>query len=130
MANLRFKALETAMNRDVPVVTAPSNKVSDYYGTNVFGMEAMRANLSTDVFKKVNRAITEGSKIDEDTADAVASAMKTWATSKNATHYTHWFQPLTGATAEKHDAFFDVLPNGSAGARRLFVPQRRHPQHV
>jgi glutamine synthetase len=114
MANLRFKALETAMNRNVPVVTAPSNKVSDYYGSNVFGMEAMRANLSTDVFKKVNRAITEGSKIDEDTADAVASAMKSWATSKNATHYTHWFQPLTGATAEKHDAFFDVLPNGSA----------------
>ncbi len=114
MANLRFKALETAMNRTVPVVTPPSNKVSDYYGTNVFGMEAMRANLSTDVFKKVNRAITEGSKIDEDTADAVASAMKSWAISKNATHYTHWFQPLTGATAEKHDAFFDVLPNGSA----------------
>jgi len=114
MANLRFKALETAMNRNVPVVTPPSNKVSDYYGTNVFGMEAMRANLSTDVFKKVNRAITEGSKIDEDTADAVASAMKSWAISKNATHYTHWFQPLTGATAEKHDAFFDVLPNGSA----------------
>ncbi len=114
MANLRFKALETAMNRDVPVVTAPSNKVSDYYGTNVFGLEAMRANLSTDVFKKVNRAIVEGSKIDEDTADAVASAMKSWAISKGSTHYTHWFQPLTGATAEKHDAFFDVLPNGSA----------------
>ncbi len=102
------------MNRDVPVVTAPSNKVSDYYGTNVFGLEAMRANLSTDVFKKVNRAIVEGSKIDEDTADAVASAMKSWAISKGSTHYTHWFQPLTGATAEKHDAFFDVLPNGSA----------------
>ncbi len=72
MANLRFKALEQAMNRTAPVVSAPSNKVSEYYGSNVFGLEAMRANLSSDVFKKVSRAINEGSKIDEDTADAVA----------------------------------------------------------
>src|SRR4028118_1416580 len=103
MAVLRFKALEYAQNRPVVTVTPPSNKVSDYYGINVFGMEAMRNTLSADIFKKVSRAIESGDKIDEDVADSVASAMKSWAIAKGATHYTHWFQPLTGATAEKHD---------------------------
>jgi glutamine synthetase len=114
MAVLRFKALEYAQNRPAITVTPPSNKVSDYYGINVFGMEAMRNTLSADIFKKVSRAIESGDRIDEDVADSVASAMKSWAISKGATHYTHWFQPLTGATAEKHDAFFDVMPNGKA----------------
>ncbi|QHT67458.1 glutamine synthetase type III [Rhodocytophaga rosea] len=114
MAVLRFKALEYAQNRPAVVVSPPSTKVSDYYGTNVFGLDAMRSNLSADIFKKVSRAIEAGERIDEDAADAVAAAMKSWAISKGATHYTHWFQPLTGATAEKHDAFFDVMPNGKA----------------
>ena len=113
MANLRFKAVDVAQSRITPEVTAPSSKVSDYYGCNVFGLEAMRQNLSGESFKKVSYAIKTGSKIDEDAADAVAAAMKTWAMSKGATHYTHWFQPLTGSTAEKHDAFFDVQPDGS-----------------
>ena len=113
MANLRFKAVDVAQSRITPEVTAPSTKVSDYYGCNVFGLEAMRQNLSGESFKKVSYAIKTGSKIDEDAADAVAAAMKTWAMSKGATHYTHWFQPLTGSTAEKHDAFFDVQPDGS-----------------
>ena len=113
MANLRFKAVDVAQSRITPEVTAPSSKVSDYYGCNVFGLEAMRQNLSGESFKKVSQAIKTGSKIDEDAADAVAAAMKTWAMSKGATHYTHWFQPLTGSTAEKHDAFFDVQPDGS-----------------
>ncbi|MDJ1468473.1 glutamine synthetase III [Cytophagaceae bacterium DM2B3-1] len=113
MANLRFKAVDQAQSRITPEVTAPSVKVSDYYGCNVFGMDAMRQHLSAEAFKKVSYAIKTGSKIDEDLADVVASAMKTWAMSKGVTHYTHWFQPLTGSTAEKHDAFFDVQSDGS-----------------
>lgn len=113
MANLRFKAVDLAQSRITPEVIAPSDKVSDYYGCNVFGLDTMKQHLSSDSFKKVSYAIKTGSKIDEDLADIVASAMKTWAMSKGVTHYTHWFQPLTGSTAEKHDAFFDVQGDGS-----------------
>ncbi len=113
MANLRFKAVDLAQSRITPDVIAPSDKVSDYYGSSVFSLETMKQHLSSDSFKKVSHAIKTGGKIDEDLADIVASAMKTWAMSKGVTHYTHWFQPLTGSTAEKHDAFFDVQSDGS-----------------
>lgn len=108
MAILRFKALEMLQNRPEVRVEAPSHKVSDFFGENCFGMKKMQETLSPDVFKKVKTAIDKGTKIDPDSADAVAAAAKTWAVSKGITHYTHWFQPLTGATAEKHDAFFDA----------------------
>ena len=108
MAYLRFKALELVQNRPEVRVDAPSNKVSDYLGENCFDLEKMRASLSPDVFKKVKAAIDKGSKIDPQSADSVATAAKVWAIDKGITHYTHWFQPLTGATAEKHDAFFDA----------------------
>jgi glutamine synthetase len=107
MAQIRFKSLEQAGNRTFPEVTAPSNKISDYFGVNAFGLERMKETLSPDVYKKVNYYIDKGKKIDTETADAVAAAVKTWAMTKGITHYTHWFQPLTGATAEKHDTFFD-----------------------
>ncbi len=107
MAVLRFRSLEVAANRKVPEVTAPSHKISDYYGDNAFGIERMQETLSPDVYEKVKYYIDKGKKIDPETADAVAAAVKTWAISKSITHYTHWFQPLTGATAEKHDTFFD-----------------------
>ena len=108
MAYLRFKALDQVQNRPEVRVEAPSNKVSDFFGENSFDLEKMRASLSPDIFKKVRHAIDNGLKIDPDTADVVASAAKAWAISKGITHYTHWFQPLTGATAEKHDSFFDA----------------------
>ncbi len=108
MAYLRFKALDTVNNRKPVKVVSPSVKVSDYYGENVFGVEAMKKTISSGAYKKVLAAIEKGEKIDLQTADAVASAMKAWAISKGVTHYTHWFQPLTDATAEKHDAFFEV----------------------
>ncbi|HEY8400481.1 MAG TPA: glutamine synthetase III [Cytophagaceae bacterium] len=114
MAYLRFKALETVNNRQPVKVTYPSSKVSDYFGDNVFGLEAMKRTLAPSSFKKVMAAIESGERIDAATADAVASAMKTWAIEKGATHYTHWFQPLTGSTAEKHDAFFDTDEFGRA----------------
>ncbi len=107
MATLRFRSLEIAASRKMPEIISPSEKISDYYGENAFGLERMKEMLSPDVFDKVTYYIDKGKKIDPDTADAVAAAVKTWAISKGITHYTHWFQPLTGATAEKHDTFFD-----------------------
>ena len=114
MAQLRFKALEALQNR-VPVkVTAPSVKVSDYYGCNVFGDDAQKTHISSTAYKRLKQFVEKGEKIDTATADAVASGMKAWAIEVGATHYTHWFQPLTDATAEKHDAFFDIEADGKA----------------
>jgi glutamine synthetase len=107
MAYLRFTALDKLTSRKPLDVTAPSDKISDYFGINTFDMPKMQQILSPDVYKKVKFYIDKGKKIDAETADAVAAAVKTWALSKGITHYTHWFQPLTGATAEKHDSFFD-----------------------
>ena len=115
MAHLRFKALEEVQNRPAVRVEADSNKVSDYFGENSFDLAKMRQALAPDVYKRVKQAIEKGESIDTDSADAVAAAAKSWAVSKGITHYTHWFQPLTGATAEKHDSFFDA----STGIERL-----------
>ena len=108
MAKLRFDALNQANNRPEVKVEIPG-KISDYFGQDVFDLVRMQALLSPDVYQKVKQAIDEGLKIDMDTADAIASAAKSWAMSKGATHFTHWFQPMTGATAEKHDTFFDHI---------------------
>ena len=105
---MRKKALERANSRPKIKVDAPG-RISEFFGCDVFGPLEMQKLLSPEVFKKVSKAIDEGTKVDSETADAVASAAKSWATSKGATHYTHWFQPLTGSTAEKHDTFFDSL---------------------
>ncbi|MFZ2904799.1 MAG: glutamine synthetase III [Cyclobacteriaceae bacterium] len=115
MAHLRFRALEQLSNRPKVHVEMPSAKASDFFGENVFGIEQMRATLSPSVFKQVSQSIKHGEKVDPATADAVAVAVKSWALAKGATHFTHWFQPLTGGTAEKHDAFFD----GTAGIEKF-----------
>lgn len=112
MSTLRFKALETVQHRKTIIVTAPSTKVSDYFSSNVFNEDAMKTYLSKEAYSAVHNAIKEGSKIDRSIADQVASGMKNWALNKGASHYTHWFQPLTGATAEKHDAFFEPTEDG------------------
>lgn len=109
MAHLRIEALRKLHERSAVTVSSPSPKVSDFFGENVFGAEQMRASLAPAVFQKVTAAIKNHEKIDAATADAVASAAKAWAMSKSATHFTHWFQPMTGGTAEKHDSFFDAL---------------------
>ncbi|MBD1396247.1 glutamine synthetase III [Pontibacter sp. JH31] len=114
MAILRFKALELVSQRKPAEVALPSLKISEYFGENVFGFSALRATMSSENFKRLGRTIEAGEKVDRDLADAVAAAMKTWAMSKGATHYTHWFQPLTGSTAEKHDSFFDLTGDGDA----------------
>ncbi len=114
MARLRFKAVNEAQSRVNTKVEIPLSKVTDLYGSNIFNDEVMRAMLSPEAYMKVTVAIKSGDKIDREIADEVASAMKSWAVSKGATHYTHWFQPLTGGSAEKHDAFFDITYDGKA----------------
>jgi len=109
MAHLRFEALNRLNERGRIRVEMTAPKVSEFFGENAFGMKQMLGSLAPAVFKKVSEAIKNHDKIDEETADAVASAAKSWAMSKGATHFTHWFQPLTGGTAEKHDSFFDAI---------------------
>ncbi len=104
-----------------PAGAPAAPKVSDYYGCNVFGMETMKLLLPKETYRKVVDAIEKGERLDQDCANAVASAMKTWAIQKGATHYCHWFQPLTGATAEKHDSFID--PTGTGGVIETFTGQ-------
>ena len=87
--------------------------VSDYFGSLVFDDRAMRKSLSSDVYASLRRTIDEGSELDIGVANAVAEAMKEWAVERGATHFTHWFQPLTGITAEKHDSFITPAPDGS-----------------
>ena len=113
MAVLRFNALQEAQNRKT-VKIKENTKRSKLFGKNVFNKETMRQYLTKDAFKGVMNAIDHGTKIDRTIADQVSSAMKDWALSKGVTHYTHWFQPLTGSTAEKHDAFFETIGNGKA----------------
>jgi len=114
MSNFRFKALEIAQSRQALSVAPPAERVAEFYASNVFNNEVMRSLLSPEAYLKITQAIETSGKIDRDIADEVANAMKSWATSKGATHYTHWFQPLTGSTAEKHDAFFDITMEGKA----------------
>jgi glutamine synthetase len=114
MAVIRFKALESAMNRAPVKVEAPSNMISDYFGINVFDKKKMQKYLSTEAFEHVMEAIQKGIRIDRKIADQVASGMKAWAVENGATHYTHWFQPLTEGTAEKHDTFIDFNERGDA----------------
>ncbi|MGZ4117583.1 MAG: glutamine synthetase III family protein, partial [Bacteroidia bacterium] len=114
MAFHRFKALEAVLTRTPVEVILPSNKVSEFFGENVFGIDAMREYLSEEAFNSVMAAMQQGTQIDRKMADQVAASMKAWANSKGATHYTHWFQPLTGTTAEKHDAFFEPTEGGRA----------------
>ncbi|MCX6290848.1 MAG: glutamine synthetase III [Bacteroidetes bacterium] len=114
MSNIRFRALEHTVNRQPVKVIPPSNKVSDYFGINVFNKDAMHKFLPRDAYQAVMAAIDLGERIDRKIADQVALGMKEWATSKGASHYTHWFQPLTGTTAEKHDSFFEVSFDGKA----------------
>ena len=87
-------------------------KVSDYFGCKVFDDRVMKARLSSKVYQSLRKTIDEGAKLDISVANAVAAAMKDWAVENGATHYTHWFQPLTGVTAEKHDSFISPSPDG------------------
>ncbi|TLV02798.1 glutamine synthetase III family protein [Dyadobacter luticola] len=110
----RSKAFEIAQGRISPTIAPPTEKVADLYGSNTFSDDVMKTLLSAEAYGKISNAIRSGSTIDREVADEVSAAMKSWAISKGATHYTHWFQPLTGSTAEKHDSFFDLTIDGRA----------------
>ena len=114
MATFRFQAIEDVLDRQPMHPEFPTSKVSELFGENVFSPKTMREYLPEEAYIGVMAAIQEGKQIDRKIADQVASSMKDWASSKGVTHYTHWFQPLTGATAEKHDAFFSLVEDGSA----------------
>jgi glutamine synthetase len=112
MAQQRFQALEQVDNRRPQQVNAPSSKVSEYFGSQVFSWKVMREYLPSEAYSTLRTSVEKGTQIDRGTAEQVASAMKAWALQLGTTHYTHWFQPLTGTTAEKHDAFFEPLADG------------------
>lgn len=110
---MRFKAIAKSLDRK-KVTVLEKGRRSELFGSHVFNEQRMLQYLTTAALNSVKGAISSASKIDRKMADQIAEAMKAWAISMGATHYTHWFQPLTGATAEKHDAFFDLLPDGRA----------------
>ncbi len=109
MSNVRFEAVKTAISRTKLEKEGANGKVSEYFGCNVFSPNVMREYLPDDVFRSLSGTMEKAEQIDKRISDQVASAMKAWAISKGATHYSHWFLPLTGSTAEKHDAFFTPL---------------------
>ncbi|PIA78132.1 glutamine synthetase [Gaetbulibacter sp. 4G1] len=113
MSTLRFHAIKKSLASE-PIAVKEKERRSDLFGKNVFNENTMRQYLTKDAFVGVMNAIQYGKKIDRSIADQVSSSMKDWALSKGVTHYTHWFQPLTGATAEKHDAFFETIGGGMA----------------
>ena len=112
MATLRFQALNEASSRKSNPFEETERK-SIIFGSNVFNEKAMKQYLTSDALKAVQSAVLNGTKIERKLADYIAMGMKEWALSKGVTHYTHWFQPLTGSTAEKHDAFFETSYDGS-----------------
>lgn len=111
MASIRFRALEQMFSHQPVEVEYPAKKTSDYFARCVFDKPKMQKYLSKTAFEAVIFAIEQGTKIDRKIADEVAVGMKAWAIDRGATHYTHWFHPLNDATAEKHDAFFEIDHN-------------------
>ena len=105
MSDLRFRVVETAFKKKASAVESPAERPSEYFGKYVFNREKMFKYLPSKVYKKLIDAIDNGAALDRSIADEVAAGMKKWATELGVTHYTHWFQPLTEGTAEKHDAF-------------------------
>jgi glutamine synthetase len=113
MAAIRFSALSEAFGRQAVPYVSPKVPISEYFGKNVFDKKKMAKYLSKEAFNHVMDAIEQGTRIDRKIADQVATGMKCWAMEMGATHYTHWFQPLTEGTAEKHDTFADFADDGS-----------------
>ena len=126
MSKMRFFALQELSNRGPLEVITPSNKLSDYYGSHVFDRKKMQEYLPKEAYKAVTDAIEKGTPISREMADLIANGMKSWAKSLNVTHYTHWFQPLTDGTAEKHDGFIEFGEDGGVIERfsgKLLIQQ-------
>ncbi len=114
MSGLRFRVVSEAFNKKALQVNPPTENISEYYGRYVFGRKEMAKFLSSDCMQALVKAIDQGETLDRKIADEVAEGMKQWAMTHGATHYTHWFQPLTEGTAEKHDSFIEyaTVPGG------------------
>ncbi|MDR1897571.1 MAG: glutamine synthetase III [Prevotellaceae bacterium] len=118
MSLLRFNVINEAIKRKAVVVGAPEGRPSDYFGYNVFNKEKMLKYLPKKSYDALRNTMENGTPLDITTADVIADGMKKWATELGVTHYTHWFQPLTGGTAEKHDSFIE--PDGNGGVLEEF----------
>lgn len=118
MSKLRFRVVETAFKKRAAEVPAPAERPSDYFGQNVFNRAKMFKYLPEKAYERITDCIDNGAPLDRETADIVAAGMKKWAIGMGATHYTHWFHPLTEGTAEKHDAF--VEHDGKGGMAEEF----------
>ena len=114
MQSLRFKALEGLSSNSTEVSVPNSTKISPIFGENVFTLKTAREYLSDEAYKSLMASIKSGRKIDRVVANQIATGLRAWAESKGVTHFTHWFQPLTGTTAEKHDSFFTLKSDGTA----------------
>lgn len=112
MAELRFSALKEVFNREPIPVKVPDKNVSKFFGINVFDLHKMEHYLSKEAFKVVKHAIEEGKSLTRQEANQVAIGLKAWALERGATHFTHWFHPLTDGTAEKHDGFIEIGDKG------------------
>ena len=118
MSLLRFKMVDAAINHTAAKVDIPAGRPSDYFGARVFGRDAMRKYLNKKTFDALVNTMENGTPLPAEIADSVAAGMRQWALEHGADHYTHWFQPLTGGTAEKHDAFAE--PDGCGGVLEEF----------
>ena len=118
MSFLRFKMVDAAINHTAVEVKAPEGRPSDYFGEKVFGREAMRKYLDKKTYAALLDTMEHRTPLTREIADSIAAGMRQWALEHGADHYTHWFQPLTGGTAEKHDAFAE--PDGCGGVLEEF----------
>ena len=114
MESLRFKAIHNLTANPFSVDVKGSTKITQIFGENVFTLKTAREFLSDEAYKSLLASIKSGSKIDRKMGDQISAGLKGWAEKKGVTHFTHWFQPLTGATAEKHDSFFTLKGDGGA----------------
>ncbi len=112
MGNIRFEALKSAFSHKSVDLVVPEGKVKDYFATDVFTREKMKEYIAQEVLDQLFDDVDNGRTIHRDIANVVAIGIRKWAIEHGATHFTHWFQPLTGGTAEKHDAFFTLDKNG------------------
>ncbi len=114
MSNLRQEAISQINSRPSDIRSYGDNKITDIFASMVFSGKVVREYLSDAAFKSLSNSVKNGTKIDRNMADQIASGLKAWAMDRGVTHFTHWFQPLTGTTAEKHDSFFTLKSDGSA----------------
>src|ERR1035437_1006793 len=114
MQSLRLKAIQDLTSNPVSVQLKESQKITKVFNENVFTLKTAREFLSDEAYKSLVASMRSGSKIDRKMGDQISAGLKMWAEQKGVTHFTHWFQPLTGSTAEKHDSFFTLKPDGTA----------------